>query len=323
MRRILSVVAAVGSGVAVLALAGCSSSSATKPKSTTSYLSLTTAQQRRLDSSVVSQVEASVGSMVNFNVYGSSFGGLAGDVVKYPIARALGALKAVGGRVAPRNVSQCTTETPANPTDTDGDGVPDTATFTYACSSSTSGSSFSLNGSVTFGDPTPTTADIAYQSGIALAVGLSDSSASDSLSVTGATTVSETQGQISQNGNVTLGVDVIRDTSGNTGTASLVTHDTATYAYSGPFLTSVNNPLPAGTFNLTGNWTWTFKTTNLNANLSFAVSTPNGGLSVDPVNCTTNTAGIVSGTVQVTFSGSTVVTAVWAGCPATPTITTS
>ncbi len=324
MRRILSVVAVVGSGTAVLALAACGGSSATKPTSSaTSYSSLTTAQQRQLSSSVVSQVEASVSAMVNANVYGSSFGGLAGDVVRYPVTRALGALTAVGSRVAPRDLSQCTTTTPGSPTDTDGDGVPDTATYTYACSNSASGSSTTLNGSVTFGDPTLTAADIAYQSGIDLTVGLSDSSTSASLSVTGATTVGEIQGLISQTANITLGVDVTRNTSGNTGTASLVANDTATYAYSGPFLTSVNNPVPAGTFNLTGNWTWTFKTTNLNTNLSFAVSTPNGGLSVDRVHCTANTAGIVSGTVKVTFSGGTVVTAVWAACPATPTITTS
>lgn len=312
MRRPLAAVAVLGTAAAVFSLAGCGSSTA---PGTTNFKSLSSADQQAFETEAVAEVSASVSSMIRLDPYG----GFGFDRVA---ARRGGAMAQLIGSRKPgllfQGGTQCITYS-GDQTDPDADGVPNNETATWACVSSLNPGVDSITGTLTISDPTANTADLDYNASANLAFATHGSSVGDeSFALKGTSQLTNTAGSVNESGSGTLS---LTETNGPDGNASVKfnTNSTATYTYSGALLTSFGS-LPAGTFNLSGNWSFDVTSSKVNANLSFTVSTP-GGLSIDQTNCTSNDGSIVSGEADIKFSDGTLVKAVWTGCPASPSVT--
>jgi len=313
MRRPFAAVAVLSTAAAVFSLAGCGSSS-TAPNST-NFKSLSQAQQQEFESVAVTEVTANVSSLINLDPYGG-FG------FSRVAARRGGAMMQL---ISPKSreprfqgTGSCIT-TSGDQTDADGDGVPGNATSTWACVTALNPGVDSITGTLTIADPTPNTADLNYNANVNLTLGEHGTGNGDfDFVLTGQSSLTNTAGSISETGNGSFLVTISNSANGN-GSEKLTTNSTATYTYSGGILTSFGS-LPAGTFNLNGNWSFVVTSTNLNANLSFQVSTP-GGLSVDQTNCNNNASHIVSGEADIKFGDGTLVKASWTGCPAQPSVT--
>jgi len=315
MRRPFAAVAVLSTAAAVFSLAGCGSSS-TAPNAT-SFKSLTQAQQQQFETVAVTEVTANVSSLINLNPY-SGFG------FSRVAARRGGAMmqlispKSRGPRF--QGSGSCITNS-GDQTDADGDGVPGNATATWACVTALNPGVDSISGTLTIADPTANTADLDYNANVNLALAEHGTSNGDlGFVLKGQSQLTNTAGSISESGNGSFLVTIANSASGN-GSEKLTTNSTVTYTYSGGLLTSFGS-LPAGTFNINGNWSFVVTSTNLNANLSFQVSTP-GGLAVDQTNCNNNDGHVVSGEADIKFGDGTLVKAVWSGCPATPSVTIS
>ena len=312
MRRPFAAVAVLSTAAAVLALAGCGSSNPTG----TNFKSLTSAQQAAFENEAVLEVEANVASLATLDPYG----GFGFDRV---VPRRAGVMFSLIGpkNHAPRfQTSNCITLS-GNTADEDSDGVPDNETATWNCVTQLNPGVDSITGTLNIQDPTPTTADLDYNASANLSAAEHGASSGDVAFTLKATSgLTNTAGSINESGNGTFSLTVANNSNGN-GSVKLTTNNTITYTYSGAILTSFGT-LPAGTFNLSGNWSYAVTSPNLNANLSFAVSTP-GGLSIDPTNCNNNSGHVVSGEADIKFSDGTLVKAVWSGCPTQASITVS
>lgn len=210
------------------------------------------------------------------------------------------------------NAPSCVTASPNPPTDTDGDGIPDTVTITAQPNCTfqpDSGSSFtlSISGSMIEGDPTPTVADADYMATVNnLVLGFSSGSDSATIGLSGTAQVTETTGSLSEGNQLTL---TLASTGTDTVNAAYAQNWMATFAYSGGTLLG-SGGLPAGTLTITG-------TTNYTGNgksFALAMSTPTP-LTYDPT-CQTNSQ-ITAGVMQATFSGTNgadYVTLTWTGC---------
>jgi len=316
MRRPFAAVAVLGTATAVFSLAGCGSS--TSPAQT-SFKSLSSTQQASVEDEAVVEVEANISSFATFNpTSGLLF-------AKVASRRTAGAAQIVRGKIGPRPRFQtsgsCETVT-GNNADGDADGVPVADTATLACGSSTSGDSTSETGTVTFGDPTPNTADLEYNAGVNLTIAqLSASNGDENATLTAQSALTQATGMLSElnNSNLNLAITNAPNSSGN-GSVKLKTNSNASYTYTGADPTSFGE-LPDGTFNLTGNWSFNVNSSQLTANLSFTISTP-GGLSI-MASCQNNDGHIDSGEIDIKFGDGTLVKAVYTACPSTPSITVS
>jgi hypothetical protein len=321
MHRPFAAVAVLSTAAALLALAGCGSSTSPTGSQVTSFKSLPAADQAAISTSVASEVAASVASFSSFDPYSAGF---FNRVVNHRAAVRSALHASIAHTRGPRfqSSSSCTpTESPANPVDEDGDGVADADTLTLACSIALNPGSDSINYDIAISDPTPQVADLDYNASLSLFSSETGGSAgNDQFTFVGSGNATETPGLITQQGSWTLTGTVANAPDNTNGTLKFVESDTATYAYTGAFLTTFGENFPAGTFNLSGNWTWNITSSSLNGSLSFTLSTP-GGLNIQP-GCG-STSSIESGTLVIAFTDGTKVTATWANCQETPSYTTT
>lgn len=203
--------------------------------------------------------------------------------------------------------------TVSNTTDTDGDGAPDDATYTFAlpaCSfSGFRGGSLEITGTVDLSDPTPGNADFAYQA-----------------------TLHDLQFKFTgPQGNLTFSAvrNGTRVLTGNAAGASLsnnitvdrtfpvrqpasVTHNLLlTFTPAQGESLALGQPLPNGTFVKSGTFTWT----RGSVTRTFVVST------VEPLvwdaSCTTDRK-IASGEIHATLGNGGYIRTVWSGCGVDP-----
>jgi hypothetical protein len=211
----------------------------------------------------------------------------------------------------------CVVQTPASPTDQDGDGIPDTLTLTAGagCTFTPDTTNITIAGSIVLGDPTPTTADADYVSTVNhLVFGITSGSDSATIGINGTATVTETTGSLSEANQLTLtlasnGTTVIN--------ASYAQNWMSVFTFTGSQLTA-DNGLPAGSLSVTG----TTNYTTAAHSFALAVSTLSP-LAFDPT-CNTMSQ-ITGGSVKAVFSGTTgasFVTMTWSGCQ-DPTVTFS
>jgi hypothetical protein len=319
MHRPFAAVAVLSAAAAILALAGCGSSTPTGSQ-VTSFKSLPAADQAAISTSVANEVAASVASFSSFDPYSVGF---FNRVVSHKAALRSALHASIAQERGPRfQSSSCTpTESPANPVDEDGDGVADADTLTYGCTIAANPGSDSIAYNIVISDPTPQTADLDYNAAVTLFLSeIGGSAGNDQFTYGGSGSATETPGLITQQGNWTLTGTISNAPNNTNGSVKFVESDTATYAYTGAFLTSFGQNFPAGTFNLSGNWTWNITSSSLNGSLSFTLTTP-GGLNIQP-GCG-STSSIESGTLVIAFSDGTKVTATWANCQETPSFTTT
>lgn len=318
MRRQSGAVALLGTAVAVLSLAACGGSSGTSPSNNVSFKSLSSQQQTAFENEAVAEVEANLLSFTSFD----SFDALGFQKV---VAHRGNAMFQVLGKKAhaPRFQSNqsCATENPANPT-YNSFGIPDTLTITLNCNETVDGVTDVATGTVAYGDPNPSNPGLNYDLGYNLTLAETGSTDGDlNLTLQGTTDVTESGNTLTAAATAALNASITNSSTDN-GTFKLNASDNATYAANSALPTYFGQSLPAGTFNISGNWSYDVTSTNLNANFSFSVSTPNGGLSIDPT-CVNNPSNVVSGEADIKFSDGTLVKVQWSQCPASPTITVS
>jgi hypothetical protein len=313
MRRQLITIAVLGTAAA-LSLAGCGSS--TSPKSQTGFKSLPATEQQVFEHSTVTEVEASIESLTSPNPYaGLGFDRVAGK-------RFTGGFQLMHLEGAPRfqGTSVCSSVR-GNMVDEDSDGVVDTVITTLICHSTSGGSTFDITGNFAYGDPTPTTPDLNIDAGVNLTLTEANSTTGNaSLTLSGSSSIVEpAAGTINLQDSWVLNDSLSNNPNGDNGTFKLTSNENATFAYSGPLQTSFGSLL-AGTFSVTGDWTWLVQTSKVNVDLKFTVSTPTP-LLIDPNTCTANIAGIQSGVLVIKFEDGATVTAKWDQCPSSPSIT--
>jgi hypothetical protein len=295
------------------ALAACSSGSSTGNKSSGSLPPQ--AVQSEVAASVASSISSQITAMTTIGA--SPFLDLFNRVSpggSVPSVN-LGKLLAKRGGTHSREGTDCPAFSPANPVDSDEDGIPDNFTETWGgdCSFTSDSETVAVNGSISISDPTPNTPDLAYSSNINN-FGISESgpSASLSLNIDGTLGVSETLSSISVAANYTYN---FAETAPNAVTEAITEKLTSTYSFpaTSSLLTEADaSPIPAGTFSLSGQETFTVN----NNTYAFTVSTPTP-LAVDLVACPTT--GVTSGVVTVGFSGqgaTGTATITWTGCGA-------
>jgi hypothetical protein len=313
MHRPFAAVAVLSTAAAVLALAGCGSSS-TSP-SQTNFKSLPAAEQTAFEQSAVQEVEASVLSFTSTDPTSLFF------FNKVASKRFTGGLRMAGSKTTPRfqNSQSCSSET-GNSNDEDQDGVVDADSITFACTDTASGETITENGFFSWGDPTPTTADLEINDAANLQLALTGSTDGNiSLSLVGNAAITQTSSTLNLQGTWAIDETLANNPQNENGTFKLGANENATFTWTGSAPTYFGT-LTAGTVNLSGNWSYDINTTQTTVNLAFSVSTPTV-LTIDEQNCTTNSSGIVSGELDIKFADGTVVKAVWTGCPAEPSYT--
>lgn len=312
MRRSFAAVAVVGTAAAVFSLAGCGSS--TSPAQT-NFKSLSADEQASFENDAVTEVEANVSSFANFDPYGGF--GFARVVPR----RGAGLAQILAAKAKPRfqTSGSCQPTVTGNVSDEDADNIPDNATATFNCNSTNGGVTLTESGTLAFADPTPTTSDLEYNSAVNLTIGETSTQSGDvNLTLTGQSALTQAPGSLAESGNAAFNVAITNAPSNGNGTLKLTTNNNATYTYTGIDPITFGS-LPDGTFNLTGNWSYAVKSSQLTANLSFSISTP-GGLSIKS-SCTANSGSIDSGEIDIKFGDGTLVKATYSACPAQPSIT--
>jgi hypothetical protein len=285
----------LAAGVCVSALAACSSSTGNKTSGTLPPKAVQTEVAASVASSISSEITAM--TTISTSPFLALFNRVSpgGDVPAINLAKLL--TKRGGTHI--RQGTDCPAVTPAQIVDTDGDGIPDSIAETWGtdCADTSGGEIFAISGSLSFSDPTPTTPDLAYNANISnFEIQESGSQAALTLSINGTLGVTETLSSIGVSANYTYN---FAETSPQTVTEAITEKLTATYSFpaTASLLTEADAaPLPPGTFNLSGQESFTVNGTNY----TFTVSTPTP-LTVDVSTCPT---GPTSGVVTVSFSGS-------------------
>lgn len=314
MSRPFAAFAALSAAVAVFSLAGCGSSSSTSPKQT-NFKSLPAGVQQSFETSAVTEVEASVLSFTETDPTALFL------FNKVASKRFTGGLQMAGSRAKPRfqSSSSCSSLV-GNSNDEDQDGVVDADSVTFACSDTSSGEVITENGFWSFGDPTPTTADLDINDAANLTLAVTGSQDGNiSLALTGQAAITQGSSSLNLQGAWSLNETLANNPQNQNGTFKLQANENATFTWSGAPPTYFGT-LQQGTVSLTGSWSYDINTTQDQINLAFQVSTPTI-LTIDRSACTANDAGIVSGEVDIKFSDGTLVKAAWSGCPVQPTIT--
>jgi hypothetical protein len=283
----------LAAGVCVTALAACSGGSSTGNK--TSGGLPPKAVQTEVAASIASSISSQITAMTTIST--SPFLALFNRVSPGGNVPAINLAKRLTTRgTHVREGTDCPTISPAEIVDTDGDGIPDNITEAWGsdCSESSSGETFTINGSLSFSDATPNTPGLAYTANIDnFGIQESGSSADLTLSINGTLGVTETLSSIGVSANYTYN---FAETAPDAVTEAIT--EKLTSAYSFPATSTLlveGDALPAGTFNISGQETFTVN----NTTYAFTVSTPTP-LAVDQADCPT---GVTSGVVTVGFSG--------------------
>ncbi|GEM_PF-3253545 len=211
------------------------------------------------------------------------------------------------------SVPSCVVLSPAQPVDSDNDGIPDTATLTAAphCTQQIdSVTTLAISGSIAEGDPTPTTPDANYTESVSnLHLALTTTGASATIGMNGTANVSQAPGVLTLDNLLTLAIATTQNN--QTFSATYANNWTAVFQYSGTSLVG-SSTLPGGTLSVTGSTAYT----SASKAFSLAITTPTP-LTVDP---TCNAASPVTGGVlKGVFSGSNgsaYLTITWSGCQA-------
>lgn len=300
------VVRVLAAGVCASALAACSGSSTGNK---TSGGLPPKAVQTEVAASIASGISSEITAMTTtgFSPFLALFNRVSpgGNVPAINLAKRM---TARGTRI--REGTDCPTVTPAEIVDTDGDGIPDSIAEAWGsdCSDTSGGETFTIGGSLSFSDATPNTPGLAYNANIGnFEIQESGSSADLTLSINGTLGVTETLSSIGVSSNYTYN---FAETSPNAVTEAITEKLTAAYSFPATSTLLVEgNALPAGTFTLSGQETFTVN----NTTYAFTVSTQTP-LTVDHAACPT---GPTSGVVTIGFSGqgaTGTVTITWTAC---------
>jgi hypothetical protein len=203
-----------------------------------------------------------------------------------------------------------------NATDTDGDGAPDNATFTFAlpaCSfTGFRGGGLEITGTIALSDPTPASLDFAFQATLTdLQFKFTSPDASRSYTAlrNGTRVLTANAAGASLSNTIT----VVRTVSGRP--ATTISHNLLlSFTPASGESVALGQPLPSGTFIRSGTFIWS----RAGASRTFTVTT------IDPLvwdaSCTTDRK-IVSGETHATLSDGSYVKTVWNGCGSDPTRT--
>jgi hypothetical protein len=316
MSRPFAAFAVLSTAAAVLTLAACGGSSPVNPKQT-NFKSLPAGEQQAFETSAVQEVEASVLSFTETDPTALFL------LNKVASKRFTGGLRMAGSKTTPRfqNSGSCSSLV-GNSNDEDQDGVVDADSATFACADTASGEIITENGYWSFGDPTPTTADLDINDAANLTLAVTGSQDGNiSLVLAGQAAITQAASSLNLTGNWSLNETLANNPQNENGTFKLSANENATFTWTGATPTYFGT-LTQGTVSLSGNWSYDINTTSDQINLAFSVSTPTI-ITIDRNGCTSNDAGIVSGEVDIKFADGTLVKASWSGCPVQPSITVS
>ncbi len=203
-----------------------------------------------------------------------------------------------------------------NTTDSDGDGAPDHATFTFAlpaCSfTGFRGGTLEITGTIELTDPTPSSADFAYQASLT-DFQFKFTSPNQTRSYTAIRNGSRALTASSASASLSNNITVVRSFTGRA--EATVSHNTllSFTAAEGESL-AVGQPLPDGTFVKSGTLIWSRN----GVSRTFTVTT------VEPLvwdaSCTTDRK-IASGEIHWTLADGSYIKTVWTGCGIDPTRT--
>jgi len=186
-------------------------------------------------------------------------------------------------------------------TDSDGDGVPDSVSITYtSCTDSYDGWTETYDGTETFSDPTANTSDWAYADVYDLTVAATDGTDSETDHMTGSDSFGPDGA--SWKDSETFADDYSGTYQGQAFSGHATEDWAEVYTPNGAW--SPDQPLVAGTYTVTGDWSDTIDGQSVSA----SISTPDP-LVIDPA-CDTY---FVSGTVVAT-DGTNTETLTWTGC---------
>jgi hypothetical protein len=300
---------AFAAGVCVAALAACSSGNSTGTKTGSGTLP-SQAVQSEVAASVASSIASEISAMTTTSY--TSFVGLFYRVEPFgkKVSPTLAQLFTKGNTHAFEG-----TDCPAitgSLTSSAGDGIPDDVTETWGsdCSVTGGGETTTITGSIEIQAATPNTPGLGYTSTINnLDFTESGSSLNATIGINGSLAVGETLSSITVAANYTYN---FAETSPNAITEAVVEKLNSTYSF--PATSSLlveGDPLPPGTFTISGQETFTVN----NTTYAFTVQTPTP-LTVDIATCAT---GVTSGVVTVGFSGqgaTGTATITWSGCGA-------
>jgi hypothetical protein len=203
-----------------------------------------------------------------------------------------------------------------NTTDTDADGAPDDATFTFAlpaCSfTGFRGGTLEITGTINISDPTPAGADFNY---LATLTNFQFKLTSPNLARTFTATRNGTRALSGNAAGVSLSNNITLVRSVPTRADATISHNLLlSFTPAAGEILALGQPLPNGTFTKSGTFTWS----RGNLTLTFAVTT------VDPLvwdaSCTTDRK-IASGEIHATLADGGYIKTVWTGCGQEPTRT--
>jgi hypothetical protein len=281
--------------ILVVSLSGCSDS--TNPSG---GAEITAAEANDIGEAVADEVDQALGALT---VEGVAAGEIAGQSA---------ALHSMAGFTPPG--TSCATVSSSE--DTDGDGAPDLATYTFAlpaCSwTGFRGGTLEITGSVDISDPTPTDFDFAYQATLHDLM-FKFTGPQGNLSFTavrnGTRVLTGNASGLALSNNITV------DRTFPVRQPASVSHNLLlTFTPAQGEALALGQPLPDGTFEKSGTFTWT----RGNTTRTFAVTT------VEPLvwdaSCTTDRK-IASGEIHATLGNGGYVKTVWTGCGVDPTRT--
>ena len=203
-----------------------------------------------------------------------------------------------------------------NTTDTDADGAPDDATFTFALPACRfvgfRGGTLEITGTINISDPTPVSADFNYLATLTdFQFKLTSPNATRSFTATrnGTRALSGNAAGVSLSNTITL----VRSAPNRTD--ATISHNLLlNFTPAAGQVLALGQPLPSGTFTKTGTFTWSRD--NLTRTFTVSTVTP---LAWDAT-CTTDRK-IASGEIRATLADGGYIKTVWSGCGADPTRT--
>ena len=203
-----------------------------------------------------------------------------------------------------------------NTTDTDADGAPDNATFTFALPACRfvgfRGGTLEITGTINISDPTPVTADFNYLATLTdFQFKLTSPNATRTFTATrnGTRALSGNAAGVSLSNTITLVRSAPSRTDATISHNLLLNFTPAT----GQVL-ALGQPLPSGTFTKSGTFTWSRD--DLTRTFTVSTVTP---LAWDAT-CTTDRK-IMSGEIRATLADGGYIKTVWSACGADPTRT--
>ena len=286
-----TMVSAIAGGLLILGLAACSDS--TNP----SGALLSAAETSDIGSATADEADQAIGSV-------TSEGAALGMAYRQTAAGMAAMLTPPGGTCA----------TVDNTTDTDSDGAPDNATFTFALPACTftgfRGGTLDITGTIAISDPTPAGADFNY---LATLTDFQFKLTSPDASLTFTATRNGTRNLTGNAAGVSLSNNITVVRSVPNRAAATISHNLLlSFTPAAGQSLALGQPLPNGTFTQSGTLTWSRGAVTR----TFTVTT------VTPLawdaSCTTDRK-IASGEIHATLGTGGYIKTVWTACGVEPT----